>query len=276
MNKTYKKSDIHKYINEKKNVIDEEEVNELVDIHGSLVNKDDNYRATPSVIKSKKTSDDFARAATQGPEAYFIYGGPYYGINYSYVVNEEEKIEENISPETLQDLEAFHNTNKKYSRDEKERGRKMAKKDISKHYFKPKAPGYDLDPSEDWASYSLPYDTKFNFDFLEENKMKGLVDEMFLSKKTDKGMVKKTNEQDLVGDELEIADISELKKTFEKPMVIHKLNHLINLIEKEELDSQELAILLNHLIKNIKLDLLNEKHKEILGDKIKYGEQEGE
>ena len=108
MSKTYKKSDIHKYINEKKNVIDEEEVNELVDIHGSLINKDDNFRATPSVIKSKKTSDDFARAATQGPEAYFIYGGPYYGINYSYVVNEEEKLEENISPEAIQDLEAFH------------------------------------------------------------------------------------------------------------------------------------------------------------------------
>lgn len=227
MNKTYKKSDIHKYINEKKNVIDEEEVNELVDIDGSLINKDDNYRATPSVIKSKKTSDDFARAATQGPEAYFIYGGPYYGINYSYVVNEEEKIEENISPEAMQDLEAFH-------------------------------------------------DIEFNYDFLEENKMKGLVDEMFLSKKTDSGMVKKTNEQDLVGDEIEIADISELKKTFEKPMVIHKLNHLLSLVEKEELNGEELAILLNHLIKNVKIDLISEKHKEILGDKIKYGEQEGE
>jgi len=276
MNKTYKKSDIHKYIDEKKNVVEEEEVNELVDVHGSLVNKDDNYKATPSVIKSKKTSDDFARAATQGPEAYFIYGGPYYGINYSYVVNEEENMDENISHEALQDLDAFHNTKKKYSRDERERGRKIAKKDISKYYWKPKTPGYDLDPAEEWASHSLPYDTEFNFDFLEENKMKGLVDEMFLSKKTDKGIVKKTNEQDLLGDEIEIADISELKKTFEKPMVIHKLNHLLNLIDKEELNGEELAILLNHLIKNISIDEISEKHKEILGDKIKYGEQEGE
>jgi hypothetical protein len=276
MNKTYKKSDIHKYIDEKKNVVGEEEVNELVDIHGSLVNKDDNYKATPSVIKSKKTSDDFARGATQGPEAYFIYGGPYYGINYSYVVNEEDSIDENISPETLQDLDAFHNTKKKYSRDERERGRKIAKKDISQYYHKPKAPGYDLDPSEDWASHSLPYDTEFNFEFLEENKMKGLVDEMFLSKKTDKGIVKKTNEQDILADEIVIADISELKKTFEKPMVIHKLNHLLNLIEKEELNGEELAILLNHLLKNVSIDEMSEKHKEILGDKIKYGEQEGE
>ena len=276
MNKTYKKSDIHKYINEKKNVLDEEEVNELVDIHGSLVNKDDNYKATPSVIKSKKTSDDFARGETQGPEAYFIYGGPYYGINYSYVVNEEENIDENISPEALQDLDAFHNTKKKYSRDERERGRKMAKKDISQHYHKPKAPGYDLDPSEDWANYQIPYDTEFNFEFLEENKMKGLVDEMFLSKKTDRGMLKKTNEQDLLDIEREIADITELKKTFEKPMVIHKLNHLLKLVEKEELNGEELAILLNHLIKNVAVEEISEKHREILGDKIKYGEQKEE
>ena len=59
-------------------------------------------------------------------------------------------------------------------------------------------------------------------------------------------------------------------------MILLIQQNLLNLIEKEELDGEELAILLNHLIKNIKLDLLNEKHKEILGDKIKYGEQEGE
>ena len=46
--------------------------------------------------------------------------------------------------------------------------------------------------------------------------MKGLVDEMFLSKKTDKGMVKKTNEQDLLNDVEEIADITELKENFMK------------------------------------------------------------
>lgn len=274
MNKTYKKSDIHKYVAEQKN-IDEEEVNELVDIDGSLVDKDDNYKATPSIIKSKKTSDDFARAATQGPEAYFIYGGPYYGVNYSYVVNEEENnIEENISPEALQDLDAFHSTKKKYSRDEKEKGRKQAFKDIKKHYFKPKAPGYDLNPSEEWAGYSLPYDTDFDLSFLEENKMKSLVDEMFLSKKDEKGMVKRANEQDLVGDEVEIADISELKKTFEKPMVIRKLNHLLDLIEREELTGEELAIVINHLLKNVSVNEMSDKHKEILGDKIKYGESE--
>ena len=84
MNKTYKKSDIHKYHEDYK-----KDINELIDADGTLIDKNDNYRATPSIVKSKKTTDDFVRGATQGPEAYFIYGGPYYGINYNYVVNED-------------------------------------------------------------------------------------------------------------------------------------------------------------------------------------------
>ena len=64
------------------------------------------------------------------------------------------------------------------------------------------------------------------------------------------------------------------KKTFEKPMVIRKLNHLLDLIGKEQLTGEELAIVLNHLIENVEIHNLSEKHKEILGDKIKYGNEE--
>jgi hypothetical protein len=267
MNKTYKKSDIDKYHKEHK-----KDINELIDTDGIMIDKNDNYKATPSIVKSKKTTDDFVRGATQGPEAYFIYGGPYYGINYNYVVNEDnESIEETISPETLQDLDAFHSTPKKYSRDPKHKAKKKAKKDISQHYYKPKAPGYDLDPVDDWAGYPLPYDTKFDLDYIGENKMKSLVDEMYLSKKDNKGIVKRANEQDLLGDEVVIPDVVELKKTFEKPMVGRKLNHLLDLIEKEDLTGEELAIVLNHLFNNIDVTLMSDKHREILGDKIKYG-----
>lgn len=271
MNKTYKKSDIHKYHEDHK-----KEINELIDADGTMIDRNDNYRATPSIIKSKKTTDDFVRGATQGPEAYFIYGGPYYGINYNYVVNEDnDMLDEEISPETIQDLDAFHSTPKKYSRDSRKKAFKKAKDDISKHYYKPKAPGYDLDPVEDWASHSLPYDTKFDMDFIGENKMKSLVDEMFLSKKDNKGIVKRANEQDLLGDAIVIPDIVELKRTFEKPMVGRKLNHLLDLIGKEQLNGEELAIVLNHLLNNVEITMMSDKHREILGDKIKYGEEEG-
>ena len=101
MNKTYKKLDIDKYMNELKNehVVKEDDINEFIDTAGTMIDRNDNYRATPSIVKSKKTTDDFVRSATQGPEAYFIYGGPYYGINYSYIVNEEEKDTDEILEE---------------------------------------------------------------------------------------------------------------------------------------------------------------------------------
>ena len=57
-------------------------------------------------------------------------------------------------------------------------------------------------------------------------------------------------------------------------MVIRKLNHLLDLIEREELTGEELAIVINHLLKNVSVNEMSDKHKEILGDKIKYGESE--
>ena len=58
MNKTYKKLDIDKYIIENKNlnVVEEKDLNELVDTAGAMIDRNDNYKATPSLIKSKKTS----------------------------------------------------------------------------------------------------------------------------------------------------------------------------------------------------------------------------
>tara|TARA_R110000824_G_scaffold298669_1_gene486862 strand:+ start:363 stop:1199 length:837 start_codon:yes stop_codon:yes gene_type:complete len=272
MNKTYKKSDIDKYIIENKNLtgVEEKDLNELVDTAGAMIDRNDNYKATPSLIKSKKTSDDFVRSATQGPEAYFIYGGPYYGINYSYVVNEEESLDEEISPETIQDIDAFHGTKKKYSRDPREKARKYAVKDIKKHFYKAAAPGNDLEPVDKWGKHSLPYDTDFNFDLYAESEMKDMVDEIYLKKRDERGIVKKTNEQDILADKISIPDVSELKKTYEKPMVTRKLNHLLDLINKEEIAGVELAIILNHLLNNVDLTSLDDTYKELLGDKIKY------
>jgi len=227
MNKTYKKLDINKYMNELKNehVMKEDDINEFIDTAGTMIDRNDNYRATPSLVKSKKTTDDFIRSATQGPEAYFIYGGPYYGINYSYVVNEEEEDTDEI-----------------------------------------------LEEDGDLSFVDEPQQKITNPNQIEE--MKSLVDEIFLKKKDERGIVKRADEQDILGDEITIPDISELKKTFEKPMVIRKLNHLLDLIGKEQLNGEELAIVLNHLLQNIEIFKISDKHKEILGDEIKYGEDD--
>ena len=278
MNKTFKKSDINKYLG-KKNVLKENELNELIGTSGALIDPNNNYKQSRNYIKSKKTTDDYVRSSTQGPEAYFIYGGPYYGINYAYIVNEEENILDNDTEEIYDELDVV--PSKKYSRDDKERkyrdAKKMADKDISSHYFKQSDPVYDHLPSDQWRNYKLPNDTKFDFDITEnEDSMKSLVDEIIRNKKdTSRDFVKKMKESDIIVGMNKIADISELKDVHEKPMVIRKINSLLDLIHKENLKGDELGILLNHLIDNLDIYSMKEEHREIIGDKIKYGEQEG-
>jgi hypothetical protein len=278
MNKTFKKSDINTYLG-KKNVLKENELNELIGTSGALIDPNNNYKQNRNFIKSKKTTDDYVRSATQGPEAYFIYGGPYYGINYAYIVNEEENILDNDTEDIYDELDVV--PSKKYSRDDKERkyreAKKMADKDISSHYFRQSDPVYDHLPSDEWRNYKLPNDTKFDFDITEnEDSMKSLVDEIIRNKKdTTRDFVKKMKESDIIVGIDKIADISELKDVHEKPMVIRKINSLLDLIHKENLKGDELGILLNHLIDNLDIYSMKEEHREIIGDKIKYGEQEG-
>ena len=68
-------------------------------------------------------------------------------------------IEEDMGPE---EMDALYGPNtKKYNRSGSSRAMRQADKDISTHYHKPAAPGYDLDPIEKWAKHKLPYDTEF-------------------------------------------------------------------------------------------------------------------
>jgi hypothetical protein len=71
-----------------------------------------------------------------------------------------------------------------------------------------------------------------------------------------------------------IPDITELKTVYEKPMVVRKLNILLDIIKKENLKGEELTILLNHLLDNVDIYSMTDEDKEVIGDKIKYGEQE--
>jgi hypothetical protein len=249
MNKTFKKSNIINYITIKnlRENISEEEISEFVDGNGSLISRDNNYVANTNYVKSKKTTDDYVRNATQGPEAYFMYGGPYYGINYNYVVSEEEDVlseEEDIYDEL--NVVPYINT--------MDSGRKLADKD-----------------SSEWARHSLPYDTKFDIDLTESDKtIRNMVDEIVRGKRDVKGMVKKTNEQDILTDNVKIPDIMELKDVHEKPMIIRKVNSLMDLINKEDLHGVELSIVINHILDNIDIMSIDEKQRELLGDKIKY------
>jgi len=272
MNKKFKKSDINKYLKGKK--LNEERIDELIDSNGSLINKNNNYVQNRNYIKSKKTTDDFVKSATQGPEAYFIYGGPYYGINYSYVVNEEEDLllDDGEDPlegslekyplfdekdEFYDELNVVPTRNRRNPENMKRiEAKKLAKSELSKFYD-------EMESSmEDFEIYE------------GEEKFKSLVDEIIRNKRNDVGMVKRRNEQDLMIDKDNIPDISELKNTYQKPMVVRKLNILVDMVKKENLKGEELAILLNHLLDNVDIYTMTDEDKELIGDKIKYGGQE--
>jgi hypothetical protein len=67
------------------------------------------------------------------------------------------------------DMDKFN----KYRRDteykSKKDARRMADRDMSKHFKSPGDPwATDVNPSEKWPKHKLPYDTKFNFDELSE------------------------------------------------------------------------------------------------------------
>ena len=63
------------------------------------------------------------------------------------------------------------NSKRQYDRSDPSRAMRQASKDISKHYYKPAAPGYDTDPVEKWAKHKLPYDTFIGEDETYEEEL---------------------------------------------------------------------------------------------------------
>jgi len=210
MRKTFKKKDLKEYIDEEE-ILDEEDLNELIDIDGGLISHKDNFKATDKVVKSKGTSKDHARRTSQGPGAYYPWGGAYYGGYYT--MNEDDEV--------LED------------------------EDI---------------------------DLKEEIDDIAESRMKELVDEM-LSKKKSYGIVKRTNEQDVVED-VKIPEFSELKSKYDKPIVARKIMYLTDLLNKKDISGDEIAIIFNHLIDSLETTKLKDEYKKILCDKLTYGGEE--
>jgi hypothetical protein len=54
MGKTFKKSDINKYFDNKKTKLSEENVNEFINPNGSLISPTNNYKQSRNFVKSKE------------------------------------------------------------------------------------------------------------------------------------------------------------------------------------------------------------------------------
>lgn len=57
----------------------------------------------------------------------------------------------------------------KWKHNPKKKAKRVADKDIAQHFKKPGDPwATDVNPSEKWPRHTIPYDTKFDFDELNE------------------------------------------------------------------------------------------------------------
>ena len=134
--------------------------------------------------------------------------------------------------------------------------------------------GYYTMNEEDDVLEEEDVDVKEEIDDIAESRMKALVDEM-LSKKKQYGIVKRTNEQDVVED-IKIPEFGELKSKYDNPIVARKLMYLTDLINKHDVSGDEIAIIFNHLIDNLEIAKLRDEYKKILCDKLAYGGEEEE
>jgi hypothetical protein len=262
MGKTFKKRDLLENSNIEEVLLDEVELNELIDLDGSMIDRYDDYKATDKIVKSKGTSRDQARRSSQGPASYYPWGGAYYGGYYS--MNEEEDLE--FDPRDEDDDIPMWN---------------KPQKDVPEEYLKGIPPRIDdegrRDPDDypekrkdDYFGY-FGDSVKEEIDEIAESRMQLLVDEM-LKRKKEYGIVKRTNETDVMHD-VSIPEFSELKSTYEKPIVARKVMHLTDLMKKQNVGGDEMAIIIKYLLDNLDVTKINEEHRELLGDLLKYGEQ---
>lgn len=261
MVKTFKKRDLTE------NLLDEEDINELIDLDGSMIDAKDNYKSTDKIVKSKGTSQDHARRSAQGPGAFYPWGGAYYG-GYFRMNEDDEEIEMDVRDEFDED-EAWS----------KPQG------NIPQEYLQGVQPKEDDEGKRDDDNYPAKRkdvyqgffegDLRKDIDEIAEGRMQSLVDEMLNRRQKPKEIVKRQNKTDLMHN-VEIPEFTELKATYEKPIVARKIMHLTDLMNKHALGGTELSIIFNYLLDNLDLSKISDEQREYIGDKLKYGEQEGE
>ncbi len=261
MGKTLRKIDLLEYMGQK-GIVDEEELNELIDVDGSMIDDSDNFKSTDRDVKSKGTSQDFARRSAQGPGAYFAWGGAYYGGYHA--MNEDDEVEMDVRDED-DEYEMWNKPDRNMPSEYTEMGIEPKIADENKPSHK-----------KHWEKFEDKYQGFFEGDLkgIAENRMQTLVDEMLQRKQKGRDVVRRTNETDLMHD-VDIPDFTELKSTYEKPIIARKVKHLTDLINNHAMGGTEMSMIFNYVLDNLDLTKLSDEQKEYLSDKLKYGEEEG-
>jgi hypothetical protein len=106
-----------------------------------------------------------------------------------------------------------------------------------------------------------PSDTNLDeSELTREQLMKNMVEDVLAKKSSNKDLVRKSDNNDVNRDN--IPDISKLEKT--KMVVIGRIKDFIDSINNDNLNGEELAIMLNYMLKNVKTTDIPFEYKSIL------------
>lgn len=132
-------------------------------------------------------------------------------------------------------------------------------------------PRYYYSPNYGHQYYRESVEDKGSVDKIAESKMKNMIEDiMRRSSYDDMDFVSRYDDYDISKEE-SIPLFSELKTKYEKPVLARKTLFLGDLMKKEIVNGEELAIILNHLLStNSDIEIPKEYKKELI-NKISNG-----
>ncbi len=133
-------------------------------------------------------------------------------------------------------------------------------------------PRYYYSPNYGHQYYRESVEDKGNIDKIAEGKMKNMIEDIMRKSSYDNmDFVSRYDDYDISKEEL-IPLFTELKTKYEKPVLARKTLFLGDLMKKEIVNGEELAIILNHLLStNSDIEIPKQYKKELI-NKISNGE----
>lgn len=98
---------------------------------------------------------------------------------------------------------------------------------------------------------------------IAENKMKGMIEDIVKGKYNDYDVIGKSDFEPS-----QIPDLNYLKTEHQRPIIARKAKYLSDMIEREGVSGEEIAIVLNHLLSTINVEEMPSNYKKILINKI--------
>lgn len=99
---------------------------------------------------------------------------------------------------------------------------------------------------------------------IAENKMKGMIEDIIKGKYNDYDVVDNTN-----FDGNEIPELNILKSDYQKPIIARKTKYLADMMEREGISGEEIAIVINHLLSIVEIEKIPLNYKKELINKLK-------